>query len=103
MRCKFCNSRDTTPIDYKNVEFDFQCNECGKQLYGRDIKTINKQPWHQQWKARAESSTDDIPVFSEQNLMESFSGCLTAGKILGGALLLALAGSIIRLIWNIAN
>ena len=30
MRCKFCNSRDTTPIDDKNVEFDFQCNACGQ-------------------------------------------------------------------------
>tara|TARA_Y100001960_G_scaffold142601_1_gene150974 strand:- start:194 stop:529 length:336 start_codon:yes stop_codon:yes gene_type:complete len=36
MRCKFCNSRDTTPID----KLITRCNECGKDLY----KNVKQQP-----------------------------------------------------------
>ena len=61
MRCKFCNSRNTKPIEDNNTEFDFQCNDCGNRLVSRsNSKTekpieyehdspVNKDPATRSW------------------------------------------------------
>ena len=69
MRCKFCNSRDTTSIDAEDVghgepKLIARCNECGKDLY----KIVNQQPeFREQPKIPSESSKEEPWYYTKED------------------------------------
>ena len=58
--CVNCNSMESTPIDDKDIEFNFRCNGCGKGSYepldgGTYPWNYNKEEWKDFLHSRASS------------------------------------------------